>query len=426
MSDQDDRRRERSARRYLIDDSLTSRLSTTLLLAARALDFPNALVNILDADHQHTISSATGSDREVLERSEAFCDVVVRTTGPLVVQDAARDPRFADYRSVVSGEIGTYLGIPLLGRESLVVGSMCVIDPQARKVSADHIVRLTEFAAIVEDQLDLIRRLNELRQCGMEAMAPLAVAVDLGEIVPWFQPIIELATGRTVGYEALARWEHPDGRVDEPDTFVPLAEDSDLVIDLDLSVMRQALRHLRELRRSDPQLRMSINLSGRHFQHPDWFAGICREIDEAGIGAEAVDLELTETLQMAAGPCDGAMVNQLRERGFGVVLDDFGTGWSSLEYLLRLPANGIKLDRAVSAALGSTVGDALIRAVTGLARDLGLITVIEGIETAEQARQARLLGCDFAQGFYWSGPLPAADLPGAASLAGPGSERGGR
>ena len=409
MSNGLDRRRERSARHYLIDETLAAKLSTTMVLAARAVDFPIAMVNILD-DAMHTIGSSTGVDGSVHSRREVFCDTVIRSGRRLVVQDAAADPRFASFRSVTDGEIGTYAGVPLLGRESLVVGTVCVIDPVPRTVDDDQIGRLVEFGKIVEDQLDLIRRLSEQRRVGAGATIALARAIRDGEIVPWYQPMIELATGRTVGYEALARWEHADGQVDEPDTFVPLAEDSDLIIDLDLTVMRIALQHLRLWQQADPDLRMSVNLSGRHFHHPDWFAAICAVADDAGVHPGSVDLELTETTQLTAGFCDRGVVQQLRDKGFRVVLDDFGTGWSSLEYLLRIPANGIKIDRAVSAALGSVIGDALTRAVTGLAGDLGLVTVIEGIETAEQAIRAGQLGCELAQGFRWSAPLPAADV----------------
>lgn len=415
MSSDQDLRRARSARHYLIDDQLAARLFTTVVLAARALDFPDARVNILDADLQHTISSFGGTDHGAKARQETFCDVVIRGGQPVVVENASTDLRFRELQFVESGEIGSYVGVPLLGRESLIVGTICVIDPRSRTVSADQLGRLVEFGRIVEDQLDLIRRLKEQRQSGIGATTALDMAIRHGEIVPWYQPVIELSTGRTVGYEALARWEHPDGQVDEPDGFVPLAEDSDLIIDLDLVVMRTALHQLKELQRTDPTLRMSVNLSGRHFQHDGWFTAICDVAADAGVAADDVDLELTETTQLSAGSCDGAVVQQLRDHGFRVVLDDFGTGWSSLEYLLRLPASGIKIDRAVSAALGSTIGDALTRAVTGLARDLGLVTVIEGIETSEQASRARSLGCDLAQGFVWSAPLPASDLAGSSS-----------
>ena len=410
MSSTQDWRRARSARHYLIDADLACRLSTTVVLAARALDFPQAMVNILDMEYQHTISTFGGTERAVEPRPETFCDTVVRTGQALIVENAMTHPGFASLRSVITGEISTYIGVPLVGRESLIVGSLCVIDPHARTVNAEQISRLVEFGKIVEDQLDLIRRLKELRQGGVAATAALDTAIRQGEIVPWYQPVIELSTGRTVGYEALARWEHPGGRVDEPDSFVPLAEDSDLIIDLDLAVMRTALHQLKVVQRSDRTLRMSVNLSGRHFLHDDWLSAIRDVVAETGVDARDVDLELTETVQLSSGFCDGAVVQRLRDDGFRVVLDDFGTGWSSLEYLLRLPANGVKIDRAVSAALGSTIGDALTRAVTGLARDLGLVTVIEGIETVEQARQAKLLGCQLAQGFIWSAPLPAADL----------------
>src|SRR6478752_309499 len=234
--------RVRSARHYVIDGPLAARLESTLALVAQSMGFPVVRVNILDEDTQHTISMFGIGDATAIPRAEAFCDAVVRTGRPLRVEDATADTEHSQLPSVVAGEIGSYLGVPLKGRESFIVGAVCVIDPACRKIDDDLQARLADFAAIVEDQLDLIRRLKEQRLEGAVATTELARAIRSGEIVPWYQPVVDLKTGKTVAYEALARWEHPSGDVDDPRQFVQIAEDSDLIIELDLAVIRQAMR----------------------------------------------------------------------------------------------------------------------------------------------------------------------------------------
>ncbi|WP_353650661.1 EAL domain-containing protein [Nakamurella sp. A5-74] len=222
-------------------------------------------------------------------------------------------------------------------------------------------------------------------------------------------PIIDLDTGRTVGLEALARWQHPNGEITYPGGFVPLAEDSDLIIDLDKSVMRRAFMDLRRWQRKQPDLRMSVNLSGRHFDQKDYSSSIVESLVAADVSAESIDLELTESSRLNP-QSSGLQISLLRDVGFRIWLDDVGTGWSALDYLLRLPVNGIKIDRAVSVALGTHVGNAMTRAVTGLAVELDLSTIIEGIETVAQAELARTLGCTLAQGHLWSAAIPASVL----------------
>jgi hypothetical protein len=187
----------------------------------------------------------------------------------VLVDDAATDSRFAGLRSVVNGEIGSYLGVPLIGRESMIIGAVCVIDPSSRKIGPDQLERLVDFGRVVEDQLDLIRRLKEQRLEGVVATEEIARAIRDGEIVPWYQPVVDLSTGLVAGFEALARWEHPVRGVDDPRRFIPVAEDSDLIIDLDRAVLRQALTDLKRWQTIRPGLRMSVNLSGRHFMDPN-------------------------------------------------------------------------------------------------------------------------------------------------------------
>jgi EAL domain-containing protein (putative c-di-GMP-specific phosphodiesterase class I) len=335
---------------------------------------------------------------------------VVRTGAPVIVRDAATERDFAELPSVRSGAVGAYLGVPLSSRESAVVGSICVLDTTSRSVSPDQVSSLIEFGKIVEDQLDLIRRLADQRDIRQTRAEELAAAIPRGEIVAWYQPVVDLHSGRTVSYEALARWHHPSGLVEAPAYFVPLAEDSDLIIELDRTILRQALHDLQRWQRSDWDARVSVNLSARHFDRDGWVTSLSHMAQEVGVDPHSVFLELTETSRLSSSQTADGLIAQLRSQGFGLLLDDFGTGWSSLEYLLRMPVPGLKIDRVMSAALGSAVGDAMIRVVTGLARELGLTTTIEGIETAEQAHAARRLGCDLAQGYLWSPAVPAASV----------------
>lgn len=402
--------RSRSARHYLLGGTSATRLQVTIALAARTLGFPVAMINILDEDTQHTISLLGTDDTMSTPREVALCDTVVRSGQPLVVEDAAADLRFAHFPAVTGRNVGTYIGVPLTGRESLVVGALCVIDPLPRPVRQEQLARLAEFGSIVEDQLDLMRRLNDQRRIGTVVTDELAAAIHRGDVIPFYQPIVELATSRIVGFEALARWRHPSGgsevEITDPSRFIPLAEDSDLIIDLDLTILSQAARDLARWQHHSPHLRLNVNLSGRHFDHGNLVAGIHQVVTEAHVSPESINLELTETAHLSERSST-SMVRELRDAGFGVWLDDFGTGWSSLEYLLRMAVTGVKIDRALSVALGSRIGDALTLSVTGLARELGLKTTIEGIETAEHATIARDLGCDYGQGYLWSRPVPA-------------------
>ncbi len=397
-----------SARHYLIDGPLTTRLQTILTLLSRAVDFPVVRINILDDDTQHTISMVGAGDPASVPRSEAYCDTVVNTGCPGQVDDADSDPRFAAFPAVVNKDIGSYLGVPLLGRESVIIGAICVIDPGRRVITAAELHRLTEFGKVVEDQLDLIRRLQEQRLDGEVAGAEVARAIRAGEIIPWYQPVIDLTTGQIAGFEALARWDHPHSGIDDPRRFVPVAEDSDLIIELDLAVIRRALADLKRWQESQPALRISVNLSARHFKDPNCVASLVSATAAAGVHPSTVDLELTETTRLdIKNSLIERVVHQLRELGFRVWLDDFGTGWSSLDQLIWLRVDGIKIDREVALALGTPVGDALTLAVTGLAAAVGLRTTIEGIGSQTDADLARARGCDYGQGYFWARPAPA-------------------
>jgi EAL domain-containing protein (putative c-di-GMP-specific phosphodiesterase class I) len=404
-------RQRRLTRHYLFERGSASRLDSTVALAASSLGFPHGQINILDDATQHTISSyGMGPDVADLDRTETICHFTLEDEDVLAVDDLPADPRFAAVPGVADGTAGSYLGVPLASRESSLVGTLCLLDRDARPITSEQIAAIRRFGRIVEDQLDLLRRRREHtahRPASDSVAAELAAALENGEIVPWYQPIVDLGTDRLVGYEALARWQSPSGELRDPSRFIPLAEDSDLVVDVDRAVMRQALMDLARWHRTRPNLEMNINISTRHLELPDGVSSLHAATVESGVKADAIHLELTETRQLSDEDSARTAVHELRALGYRVLLDDFGAGWSSLDWILRLPVTGLKIDRVVTAGLGSTTGNAINRAVVALADELGLVTVIEGISTRGHLDLASALGYRDGQGYYWSPPVPA-------------------
>ncbi|GGL93139.1 sensor domain-containing phosphodiesterase [Nakamurella endophytica] len=407
MHSEDEQQRARSARRYRRGPDLR-RLEGTIALVARTLGFPAALVNIVDDERQQTLVSVGMPGRTLLHRAETICDVVVRTGDPLLVPDAAADPRFASLAAVQNGSVGSYVGVPLTGRESLVVGTLCVVDPSARTPAPDIVERLREFGSIVEDQLELLRSPRSAT-AGEAPARELIDALRDGRIRPWYQPILDLDTGRPVGLEALARWTEPSGSVRLPGSFLPLAVDTDLVADVDMAVLRSVLWDARRWQRTDPDVRVAVNLSPRHLAETPAVARITDAVTHAGLDPATVDLEVGDV----AGP-GGVPVDRLRalgDRGFAVWVDDPGTGWPTLSPVLPAAVRGVKIDRTVVAALGQAVGTAVVGAVVAVAAAARLHTSLVGVETADQAGEGRRLGCTRGQGHLWSPAVPAEAVP---------------
>ena len=239
----------------------------------------------------------------------------------------------------------------------------------------------------------------------------VAKAITADEIVPWYQPIVDLSTAQVVGVEALARWAGPSVAVDPTAAFVAVVENSDLIVDLDRTIMRQALADLGRWSWAGPDFRLSLNVSGRQLDHDDWLSALEHAANTAGVSPDRVILELTETVRPRRRDAGADLLRQARALGFGIWLDDFGTGWASLYDLVNLPATGIKIDQCFARDLGLPAVDAVVRAMAGAAAELGLDVIIEGIGAHEGAHYAQRLGCRYAQGFLWSPAVPAAELP---------------
>jgi diguanylate cyclase (GGDEF)-like protein/PAS domain S-box-containing protein len=236
---------------------------------------------------------------------------------------------------------------------------------------------------------------------------------DSRELLLDYQPIVELATQRVVGVEALLRWDHPvQGRI-TPAVFVPLAEETGLIVPLGRRALHLACNDSAPWVREHPGMHVTVNLSARQLPDPALAAEVAAAVAESGLPPASLVLELTESAIMQQPERSAQVFRELRGLGVRLAIDDFGTGYSSLSYLQQLPAAILKIDRSFLTSLDQGPnGATLVRGIIGLANGLGLITVAEGIETEEQFMILRTLGCSCGQGLLFSPPLPAVQVSG--------------
>lgn len=255
---------------------------------------------------------------------------------------------------------------------------------------------------------------DDLRRAAAERVgveAGLRRAVSAGELEVHYQPVFELATGRLVGCEALVRWRHPERGLLSPAAFIPLAERSDLIVPIGSLVLNEACRQGAIWAGLVPEgeaFKVSVNVAARQVADLAFVDTVRAAIASSGIDPAALCLEITESVVMEHLEQAAAVLRSLRDLGVTVAIDDFGTGHSSLGYLRSFTVDVLKIDRTFVAHLGERFEDrALVDAIVGLARIFGFHVVAEGVETAEQARQLLDAGCDDAQGYHWSPPVPA-------------------
>jgi EAL domain-containing protein (putative c-di-GMP-specific phosphodiesterase class I) len=254
----------------------------------------------------------------------------------------------------------------------------------------------------------------------LEVAAELRGAIDRKEFVVFYQPIVDVGSGRTLGAEALVRWQHPQRGLVAPDLFIPIAETTGLVIPLGRWVLEEACRRTAEWKAAaiaDDSFYVSVNLSARHLQDDSVLPDVRTALEVSGLAAEALVLEVTETALIEDLNPAGSTLATLKLLGLRIAVDDFGTGYSSLAYLNNFPLDIIKLDKSFIDRVATTVdGETMVRAVVDLARTLGLIAIAEGVEHDDQAVALDHLGCRLAQGFLFARPMPANDLAALLEL----------
>jgi EAL domain-containing protein (putative c-di-GMP-specific phosphodiesterase class I) len=260
----------------------------------------------------------------------------------------------------------------------------------------------------------------------LEAENDLGRAVEQEEFVLHYQPIVSLQTGEVFAVEALVRWEHPERGLLDPDEFVPMAEESGLVIPMGEQVLREACLRAKEWQEAHPRtppLVMSVNLSARQLSRPDLAETVEGIVKETGLEGSCLTLDVTETIYVRTLAGNTETLDRLRDLGARISIDDFGVGYSSLAYLKRLPADAIKIDRSFVRGLGVDVEDtAIVHMIIELAHTLGLEVIAEGVESEGQATLLREMGCDMAQGYHFSKPLPPEEIPALLSSDTPTSD----
>jgi len=240
----------------------------------------------------------------------------------------------------------------------------------------------------------------------------LRKGLERDELEVYYQPFYSLDEQQIVGAEALVRWHHPANGLIAPMRFIPMAEETGLILPLGRFVLEQVCQQVRSIRdRLDVDLPISVNLSPRQFQESDLLSRVAAALDAAGLPSELLMFEITETMVMEDLSSAREVMKKLNRLGVRLAIDDFGTGHSSLAYLKQFPVHEVKVDRAfVQGVAESPVDSAIVRAVIDLANAIGISAIAEGVETTEQVAELKMLGCQVGQGFYFSQPLRAMEF----------------
>jgi len=235
----------------------------------------------------------------------------------------------------------------------------------------------------------------------------LRKALEQGEFRVYYQPIVSLQTAKITGFEALTRWQRPEG-VLSPMEFIAVAEETGLIIPMNRQLLREACQHLQSWQSefpSSPPLSMSVNLTSKEFAQPDLVGEIRKSLDQTGLDPGCLQLEIIETIAMGDTEKSGHVLSQLKALGVRLSIDDFGTGYSSLGRLRRIPVDTLKIDRSFISNMDSDPENReIVRTIIMLAHNLGLKVVAEGTETEEQVTQLKQLNCEMAQGYFFSRP----------------------
>jgi diguanylate cyclase (GGDEF)-like protein len=320
----------------------------------------------------------------------------------------------------VAGRVAAAVAQPILlgGRDSIITASIGIAhaEPGTR---AEDMLRDSDVAMYGAKErgrsrielFDAEMRRRMLDRLEMERS--LRTAITAGELRLVYQPIVSFDGWRVVAAEALVRWEHPERGLVQPAEFIPLAEESGLILPLGRWVLAEACRHLAAWRAAGrTELRVTVNLSPRQFADPDLITVVAEALGRAGLPADALWLEITESVLMDDVETAADTLVALHRLGVHLSVDDFGTGYSSLSYLKQFPVDLLKIDRSFIDGLGTDPEDgAIVLAIVSLAQALRLDVVAEGVEHFHQLEALHRLGCDLVQGFLLAQPTPADRLP---------------
>ncbi len=291
----------------------------------------------------------------------------------------------------------------------IVTSSMSHDQPEQVLRSADMAMYRAKAAGRARYELfDRAMHTDALERLQLET--DLRRAVEKDEFRLHYQPVISLSTGRVTGFEALVRWEHPERGLVQPADFIPVAEETGLILPMGNWVLKEACRQVKLWQSLHPRenpISIGVNLSSRQFSNPGLIDQVTQALESTGLAPSTLRLEITEAAIIDKGRHAASILSQVRALGVHVYLDDFGTGYSSLSYLLGLPIDGIKIDRAFVGSMETDENSLrLVRTILTLTEVIGVRVEAEGISTAEQLKELRALNCHQAQGYLFSAPIP--------------------
>ncbi|WP_433826090.1 putative bifunctional diguanylate cyclase/phosphodiesterase [Actinoplanes sp. CA-015351] len=305
-------------------------------------------------------------------------------------------------------------------REAVVTVSIGVVPDAAQYTDADEVLRNADVAMYAAKDEGKNRfmifenRMHEQLLSRIDQETRLREAVGRGELRLYLQPVAGLPDGRMHGAEALVRWQDPQRGLQQPGSFIPLAEETGMIIEIDRWMLREACRVVRQWQDLNPRTApafVSVNLSAAHLELADLTEQVSIALAETGLSPHCLVLELTETVLMRDVAVTSARLEELRQLGVKIAIDDFGTGYSSLGYLRDIPVDVLKIDRSfITGLVGNGRQQELVSAVIQLGHTLGLRVVAEGIEDSDQLTLLTVMGCKFAQGYFLGRPEPAATL----------------
>lgn len=367
------------------------------------------------------VKSHWGSTPRELPRAHSLFEKVLAQNGSVQLAD---DDQGSDAVYSRTLQFARAAAAPIRCAEKAILGTMAIFFREARvPLTQEEMRSLENMADLVAAQLELRQLRNSVprqprarrpRQEGSAQPWPQSAdlhrALECGQFVLYYQPEVDLATRKIVGLEALIRWRHPERGLVPPMDFIPFAEESGMILPIGDWGLAEACHQMEVWRREDPRhasLRVCVNLSARQFLREGLADHVESLLEQSGTSSRQLGLEMTESTLMPNMGTAQDVLEALRTLGVSLSMDDFGTGYSSLSYLHSFPFDVLKIDRSFVGRL--TDGDQplqIVRTIVELARVLGMDVVAEGIETREQYRLLRQMGCRYGQGFLFAKPMP--------------------
>lgn len=422
---QEDARLAALAATGILDTPPEASFDAITRLAAEYFKADTVLLGFGDS-YRVWIKSNWGEPVRELPRDGSLFDMVLAEDGPVVVPDINEDPYFRERKLPLRRiEPLSFASVPVRSHQGWILGALTIFACQARRPMARHELRMLEsLAEMVASQLELRRLQHEFHghrlpiveaepvsDGSWPSKADLRLALEKRQFELYYQPEIELTSRRIVGLEALIRWKHPKRGLISPMEFIPVAEETGMILPIGDWGLTEACKQIRIWSGEDNghrSLRVCVNLSARQFAREGLADHVEALLRRTGVSSRQLGLEMTESSLIPDAGTAMEVLSSLRRLGVSLLMDDFGTGYSSLHYLHTFPFDVLKIDRSFVERM--TEGNQplqIVRTIVELARVLGMDVVAEGIETNEQDALLQQLGCRFGQGFLFSRPQPA-------------------